>query len=171
MIVTEKAPEMLGASGEPMSASMEEKTENENWAPYDTENLKKNEDGEDYKAKYEREHLEFEAFKNEQRKKEIKAAKERAFREIIEAAGISKKRIDAVLRISDLDTLLLDENGKAKNGEALSRRIREEFSDFIVTKTEMGAQVMTPPDGDDVRDLGRLDMAAYIAERKRTKKG
>jgi hypothetical protein len=171
MILTEKAPEMLTANEEPMDTLIGKESENGILVQHDTKDLKMDEEHEDYKSKYEREHLAFETYKNEQRQKEIKAAKERAFREIIEAAGISKKRVGAVLRVSDLDTLLLDENGKAKNGEELARKIREEFSDFVITEMEMGVQVMTPPDCDDARDLGKLDMAAYIAERKRTKKG
>lgn len=135
------------------------------------DDLKKASDGEDYKAKYEKEHSDFEAYKNEQSAKETKAAKERAFREIIGAAGVSKKRIDAVLRVSNLDELELDENGKAKNGEALTKKIKEEFSDFVVKQQETGADVMTPPGEGGETDLGKLDMAAYIAERKKSKKG
>ncbi len=124
-----------------------------------------------YKAKYEKEHSDFEAYKNEQAAKEMQTAKERAFREIIGAAGISDKRANAVLRVSDLNDLELDENGAVKNGDILIQKLKEEFSDFVVVTTERGADVMTPPDYDNGRDLGRLSMADYIAERKRTRKG
>ena len=128
-------------------------------------------DAKKFKADYEKERSDFEIFRNEQKKKELKAAKERVFRNIIGAAGIAEKRIDAVLRISNLDDLELDEAGVPRNSEILTEKIREEFPEFIVTSKEMGAMVMTPPDMHDTRDLGKLDMATYIAERKKSKKG
>ena len=128
-------------------------------------------DAKKFKADYEKERSDFEIFRNEQKKKELKAAKERVFRNIIGAAGIAEKRIDAVLRISNLDDLELDGAGVPQNSEILTEKIREEFPEFIVTSKEMGAMVMTPPDMHDTRDLGKLDMAAYIAERKKSKKG
>jgi hypothetical protein len=128
-------------------------------------------DAKKFKADYEKERADFEIFRNEQKKKDLKVAKERAFRNIIGAAGIAEKRIDAVLRISNLDDLELDEAGIPQNCEILTEKIREEFPEFIVTSKEMGATVMTPPDMNDARDLGKLDMAAYIAERKNSKKG
>ena len=90
---------------------------------------------------------------------------------MIKAAGISEKRIDAVLRISNIGELELDENGKAKNGEDITKKIKEEFSDFVVTTDEKGAEFATPPGDDGKTDLGKLSMEEYIAERKKSMKG
>ena len=105
----------------------------------------KAEKGDSWKKKYEDEHAAFEKFKTEQGEKDTKAAKERAFREIIKAAGISEKRREAVFKISNLDELELDADGKAKNGDAITKKIKEEFSDFVEEVSERGANVSTPP--------------------------
>lgn len=131
----------------------------------------KAERGDGWKEKYEKEHSDFEAYKTEQSAKETKAAKERAFRELIKAANISEKRAESVLKVSNVDEIEFDKDGKVKNGEELTKKIQTEFADFVVTTTEQGAHVATPPTGGagNVTDLGTLDMESYIAAR--TKKG
>ena len=56
-----------------------------------------------YKVKYEAIKEEFEGYKNEQTKKESHAAKERAYRALLEKVGISPKRINTVLKALDID--------------------------------------------------------------------
>lgn len=105
----------------------------------------KAEKGDSWKKKYEDEHAAFEKFKTEQGEKDTRAAKERAFREIIKAAGVSEKRREAVFKISNLDELELDADGKAKNGDAITKKIKEEFADFVENIGDTGAHVATPP--------------------------
>lgn len=98
-----------------------------------------------YKVKYEAIKEEFEGYKNEQTKKESRAAKEKAYRELLKAAGISEKRIDAVLRVSDVDGVELDDKGAIKGADELTKSVKSEWSDFIVTTTTKGADTPTPP--------------------------
>lgn len=105
--------------------------------------------GDDYKKKYEDEHSAFESYKSEISAKETKAAKERAFREILKAAKVSEKRIDTVVKASAsvIDKIELDESGNAKNSDALKADAEKEWSDFIITETHRGAEVGKPPAG------------------------
>ncbi len=105
--------------------------------------------GDDYKKKYEDEHSAFESYKSDISAKETKAAKERAFREILKAAKVSEKRIDTVVKASAsvIDKIELDENGNAKNSDTLKADAEKEWSDFIITETHRGADVGKPPAG------------------------
>ena len=98
-----------------------------------------------YKVKYEAIKEEFEAYKNEQTAKATKASKTDAFRALLKECGVSEKRIDAVLRVSDIDGLELDDDGKLKNVADLRKSVKEEWSDFITTESVKGAQTATPP--------------------------
>ena len=98
-----------------------------------------------YKVKYEALKEEYEGYKNEQTAKETRSAKERAYRELLRAAGVTEKRIDSVIRVSDLDGLELDDKGAIKDADKLTESIKTEWADFIPTTTTQGAQTATPP--------------------------
>lgn len=98
-----------------------------------------------YKVKYEALKEEFEGYKSEQTAKETRNAKERAYRELLKAAGITEKRLDSVIRVSDIDSVELDDNGAIKDADKLTESIKTEWADFIPTTTTQGAQTATPP--------------------------
>lgn len=98
-----------------------------------------------YKVKYEALKEEFEGYKSEQTKKEARSAKEKAYRELLKQAGVSEKRLDAVLRVSDVDSVELDEKGTIKGADKLTESIKSEWADFIGTTSIQGAQTATPP--------------------------
>ena len=98
-----------------------------------------------YKVKYEAIKEEFDSFKKEQAAKETRAAKESAYRELLKAAGISEKRIAAILKVSDIDSVELDDDGAIKDANKLTESIKAEWADFIPTTTTRGAQTATPP--------------------------
>ncbi len=102
----------------------------------------KGDDG--YKEKYEKEHKAFEDFKTEQTNKENRAAKEKAYRELLVAAGISEKRVDSILKVSDLEKVEL-EDGKIKGADELANNIKTEWADFIVSTQIKGADTHNPP--------------------------
>ncbi|NCE63729.1 hypothetical protein D1159_03830 [Pseudoflavonifractor sp. 524-17] len=88
---------------------------------------------------------EFEDFKAEQAKKDTRTAKETAYRAILKEAGVSEKRIEAVLRVSDVDGVELDDKGQIKGADKLSESIKTEWADFIPTTHTEGAPTATPP--------------------------
>lgn len=81
-----------------------------------------------------------------QAEKEAHAAKESAYRELLKAAGIPEKRQAAVLRVSDVDGVELDKDGKIKGADKLTETIKTEWADFIPTTTEKGAETAKPPE-------------------------
>lgn len=120
----------------------------------------------EYKEKYETLKAEFDTFKNEQTEKETRQAKENAYREILKAAGVSEKRIDTVLKVSDIDGLELVD-GKLKDSEKLSETIKTEWADFIPITTQTGGKAANPPATTaNGKDPGEMSMSEYIAYRK-----
>ena len=97
-----------------------------------------------YKVKYEAIKEDFETFKTEQAQKEAHAAKETAYRALLKAAGMSEKRIDSVLRVSDVDGVELTEKGEIKGADKLTVSIKEEWADFIETIEVQGAVTPNP---------------------------
>lgn len=100
-----------------------------------------------YKVKYEAMKEEFESYKKDVETKETKAKKDAAYKALLKEAGVSEKRIDAVLKVSDIDSLEFDEEGKVVNQKDLIKTIKSEWSDFIVKEGEKGADVSNPPAG------------------------
>ena len=99
----------------------------------------------DWQKKYEDEHKDFEAYKNAQTAKETKAAKEKAYRALLKEAGIADKRIDTILKVTNLEEIELDKDGKIKDSDKRTETVKAEFADFIETSTERGAHVESPP--------------------------
>lgn len=98
-----------------------------------------------WKTKYDALKDEFDTFKGEQAKKESRAAKEKAYRALLKEAGVSEKRIETVLKVSDIDGVELDEKGAIKDAAKLTESVKTEWADFITTQTTKGADVSNPP--------------------------
>lgn len=109
------------------------------------DDLKKN--GGDWQKKYEDEHSAFETYKNAQTVKETKAAKEKAYRALLKEAGIADRRIDTILKVTNLEEIELDENGKIKDSDKHTETVKAEYPEFIETTTQRGAHVEKPPAG------------------------
>ena len=98
-----------------------------------------------WKVKFEALTEEFNTYKDEEAKKATKAAKENAYKALLKTAGVAEKRIASVVRVSDIDAIELEEDGKIKDSENLVKKIKEDWSDFISTTGEKGAETPTPP--------------------------
>lgn len=132
----------------------------------------KGDDG--YKERYEKEHKDFEDYKSSVKAKETAAAKEKAYAELAKKAGVSDKRLQAVLRIAKaegkLDGIELDEGGNIKNPDDVEKSMKTDYSDFIVKKSVIGANPANPPaneggrkfDHDEIyaKENGRYKMSA-----------
>ena len=127
------------------------------------DDYKKN--GGDWQKKYEDEHKDFEAFKNAQTAKETKAAKEAAYRALLKEAGIAEKRIDTIIKVTSLDDIELDKDGKIKDSDKHTETVKTEYAEFVETTTRRGAPTHTPPGRGGEQDLGTLSMDEYIAAR------
>lgn len=119
-----------------------------------------------YKQKYEEEHKAFEDFKQAQTAKETKAAKENAYREFLKTVGVSEKRIPAILKVTDLNSIEMD-GDKFKDADKLTESVKTEWADFIEVSNTNGANTNTPPANNHASetDLGALSMEDYIKAR------
>lgn len=99
-----------------------------------------------YEVKYNALKEEYAEYKKTVTEKETKARKNSAYRALLKEAGVSDKRIDAVLKVSDVDGIEFDENGDVKDKDSLISGIKEEWEDFITTTRQEGAKTSTPPD-------------------------
>lgn len=100
-----------------------------------------------YKVKYEAIKEEFDSYKADITAKESKSAKESAYKALLKEAGVSEKRLEAVLKVSDVNSIELDKDGKVKDADQLKASIKTEWADFIVTEGKQGAGTATPPSG------------------------
>lgn len=99
----------------------------------------------DFEQKYNDEHAAFEKYKSEREASDTKSAKESAYKELLMAAGISEKRIPAILKVTDLSAIDLNKDGKIKDSDKLTEGIKTEWADFVTTTRQQGASTQTPP--------------------------
>ena len=116
------------------------------------------EGGDDWQKKYEKEHSDFEAYKNDVTAKETKRTKEHAVREFLKSAGVSEKRLDAVLKVTNLDDFELDKDGKIKDADKHTETVKTEWADFIETTTTQGANTATPPTNNGGTKMTKADI-------------
>lgn len=108
--------------------------------------LKNMVDGADsYKEQYEKEHKAFEDFKKGVEAEKSKAKKVDAYRALLLKAGVSEKRIDAIMKVTSMDDIELDDNGEIKDADKRIEGIKTEWSEFIVTEKQRGANTENPP--------------------------
>lgn len=107
----------------------------------------KAEPSDEYKEKFEATEKAFEDFKAKVEGEKAAAQKKALYRDLIAKAGVDAKRIDAVLKISDLDSVEV-KDGAIKDADKLVEGIKADFADFIPVITTEGASVAKPPAGD-----------------------
>ena len=174
-IPAEKIDEIITAHTETVNAIKEErdslKADASRLASVEKDLAKANEELEKFKAgdwekKYTDLKTEYSTYKTDVETKATKAAKESAYKKLLLDAGVSDKRIDAVMRVSSVDSITLDKDGKIEGADKLLENVKTEWADFIVTKSEQGAKTATPPasDGSTPKEPSR---AAQLAAQYR----
>ena len=113
---------------------------------------------EKWKTKYDALKEDFDAFKKDITAKETKATRTNAYRELLKEAGISEKRIESVLKVSDVDSLEMGDDGKFKDSAKLLENIKNEWADFIATKETHGASTATPPSNNGGGKMTKADI-------------
>lgn len=102
-------------------------------------------DSGNWEQKYNDLKTEYDDYKKDIDNKATRSAKEAAYKQLLKDAGVSEKRIATVLKVSDVDSLKLDKDGKVEDAASVTENIKKEWADFIVTKTETGASTPNPP--------------------------
>lgn len=110
---------------------------------------------------------EFNTYKADVSAKATKAQKEKIYRALLAEAGISDKRFDSIIKVSDLSNIEIDKDGKVKDSDSIVESIKSEWADFIVTKDKQGADVSKPPastGGDTFDKMSLAEKMAYANE-------
>ena len=103
-------------------------------------------EADDWKARYEGEKKALKDFQAKVDGERAEAAKAKAYRDMLKKAGIDPKRIDTIMRVTDLAKVEMDGDG-LKDADALAESAKTEWSDFVVkTKTDVDTPA-TPPKG------------------------
>ena len=110
------------------------------------EKIAKNGEGETVaKEDYDKLKKEYDDYKADITAKNTRTEKENAFRELLKSVGVSEKRFNAIIKVSDIDGLELDKDGKIKDAEKHTENVKSEWADFIETTTTQGAKTAKPP--------------------------
>lgn len=120
----------------------------------------KAEKGDDWKDKYNTLKQTFDDFKAETANREKTEKVKAAYTQLLKSANVDEKRIDAILKITDLSELTLDDAGKFANENELSEKIKSEWGAFIQTTGTKGTQVETPPDNHGGVTMTKADIYA-----------
>lgn len=148
-IETEKIDEIIAAHSETVEGL---KTERDSYKDKATEYEKletevktlREKTKEDWQKKYEDEHSAFDAYKTEQANKDALTAKTDAYKAMLKTAGVSEKRIDSIIRVTDLSNIEVAD-GKLKGEKELIESVKKDWADFIVTQSGSGAKENDPP--------------------------
>lgn len=86
-------------------------------------------------------------YKAQQTKKDTRATKAAAYKQLLKDNGVLEKHFDRVVKMTgaDIDALELDENGKVKDAKKFMDSQKDVWGDFVATTTTTGAKVDTPP--------------------------
>lgn len=108
-------------------------------------------DGEDWKAKFEKEHADFGEYKTQVEKDKAADTVKGLYRTLLKEAKVDEKRIDSILKVTDFSAMKVDKDGKLEGADKLSESIKNDWKDFIVTTQKSGANVDTPPDNNGTK--------------------
>jgi hypothetical protein len=101
--------------------------------------------GDEWEQKFNEEHQAFEDFKAQVATEKADAEKAQAYRGMLMAAGIDPKRIDAIMKVTDLSEVEM-EDGKLKDQGKLEESAKEEWADFVLKTITKGSNPATPPE-------------------------
>lgn len=113
----------------------------------------------------------FDEYKADVDAKAKAASKTAAYKALLREAGVNEKRIEAVLKVSDISKIELDADGKIKDSKTVVDGIKSEWADFIVTEGKQGAQTPTPPANDGGVDYDKMSDSDYYKATYEAKKG
>lgn len=121
------------------------------------------EDADEVAEKYKKLKEDFDAYKSDVEAKTTQATKEKAYKELLKEAGISEKRFDAIIKITDLSGVEIGADGKVKDAKKIVEDIKTEWADFVVTQGKQGAQTATPPAGNGGNTFEKMSLAEKMA--------
>jgi len=109
------------------------------------EELKKDVSDNDWKGKYDREHEDFEKYKNEVQSKEAETKVKNAYKKLLVECKVGEKHIDSIIRVTDFKDIKLNSDGSLDNADKLKERINADWDGFIMSEDIKGADIDKPP--------------------------
>lgn len=94
----------------------------------------------DWQKKYEEEHQAFEDFKVKATQAEADREKSALYRKILRDAGIEEKRVDSIMKVTDLSKIEV-KDGKISDAEKVAADVKTEWAEFI---PQLGTKTNTP---------------------------
>ena len=146
-IEDEKVDEIIEAHAESVDALKRQRDEYKAEAekvPELQKQLEGTGDQDELRAKLDAEHEAFEKYRAEVEAGKAEAEKRGLYRKLLEQVGVDPKRIDSVLRVSDLSGVSV-KDGALDGADALAEKAKADWSDFIAVETTKGAVVKNPP--------------------------
>lgn len=99
----------------------------------------------DWKSKFDSVTAELKEFKEHVANEKRENVKRDAYKNLLKSSGISDKQLDAIIKVTDLANLEIDEEGKFKDESKLAENIKNEWGGFIVNSSTSGINTETPP--------------------------
>lgn len=125
--------------------------------------FKKSVDTDDWQGKYNKEHDEFEKYKNDVKSKEELTKVKNAYSKLLTDCNVGSKHINSILKVTDFSNMKLGEDGMLDNADALKESINAEWGGFVTSTKTDGAKVNNPPEGtnpDDATSGRAAELAA-----------
>ena len=147
-IEDEKAEEIISAHVETVNGLKGERDDlQEQLEAAKQADPKPNEQGENpYEEQLEAEKKAFAEYKAHVEEEKAEEQKRGLYRELLAEAGVDQKRIDSVLKVSDLSKVTV-KDGAIEGAEDLVNGIKSDWADFIPVTETKGASVAKPPAG------------------------
>lgn len=101
----------------------------------------------DSKKDYDNLKTEYDEYKSKVENEKTATAKNTAVTNALKKAGVVDKYIAKVLKVTDLQGIALDENGKLVDENKFIDSAKTEWAEFIGTSSQVGANTATPPAG------------------------
>lgn len=99
---------------------------------------------EDWQAKYDELQKEFDGYKANVQAEQAEQEKARLYRSMLRESGVDEKRIDSIMKVTDLSEISVAD-GAIADADAVKETIAKEWGDFIAHTNTQGANVETPP--------------------------
>lgn len=87
-----------------------------------------------------------------------RAAKEKAFRDILKDANLNEKGIEKAVKYAAWDSMELDDKGGLKDAKEHIKSAKEEWSEYVETITKTGADTPNPPGNNGGEKLTKADI-------------
>lgn len=108
------------------------------------EDLKAAQPTDDWEAKYSELHREFDDYKAQMANEQADREKAQLYRAMLRDAGIDEKRIDPIMKVTDLAKISVSD-GAISDAETVMKAITDEWGGFIAQTSVQGASVEEPP--------------------------